>query len=252
MPDSVPNYLTVDSAGAVSANFPGGVTIDPQPGTPPLLPTDIPPHSVSWVRTGTGWVAQVGGYYDQATDGRAVRLAASPPAGFSNNYANLDLISATGGSVAQLEAQTVLAGVPSSTTQRQVIGVGGYSDFTQISNGISGTIGGVLGTPVVNFWGGYVFNINRPALNGLLFHAQGSAYLPAGAGGVEYELFVDGVFVGKQAFFFNNPSMHMTLPMITGKTYAPFPAGNHTIQFSNPISSLAVDNNDACSASWIG
>jgi hypothetical protein len=114
------------------------------------------------------------------------------------------------------------------------------------TNGIAGTV-----ASGINFWSGYVFNIPSAAKNGLLFIAAGSGFVNAGGVNVNYRLLIDGNTIAQSNFFFNAAGQHLMLPLLIGKT-GYLSAGNHTIQFSNPSSPLAVDANDACAAAWIG
>lgn len=241
MPDAVPNYLTTDSTGHVGANFTGKVHaqgLDLDAGLSPAGP-DI--NKVRWIRQVDGAViADIIGFPNQTGVGTQLAITTGDALTGAARILLAGLV--PNGSVIQASCGGSTAG---SVT---VIDNGQHSDFVQ-----GGACGGVSGTVAtgINFWGGFAFNLAAPAKNGLLVVAQGSGFVNVAPANINYQLLIDGVLVAQSNFFFNNAVQHLMLPMLAGKTGA-LAAGAHTISFSNPISTLSVDVNDACAAGWIG
>jgi hypothetical protein len=241
MPEAVPNYLSVGNDGKVSAVFPGGVEIQADDSSSTSY---TPTRTVRWEETTPGGplVAMVAATTGANLDQSFIYAGKGGP---SDNFASMALEGSKGGVFSRVWMNVK---GPLGASFVNVIMDDGGSDFVQGQN-----TGGVCGTvnQGVNFWAGYVFNLPAAAKRGLLFIAAGSGYVNAAPANVNYRLLIDGSQIATSDFSFNSGSQHLMLPLLIGKT-GYLSKGNHTIQFSNPSSSLAVDANDACAAAWIG
>lgn len=245
MPKSVPNYLTVDPVtGGVGANFTGlvhalGLYLDAAKDGP-----FIPQNFLRWIhpdhpndQTGVNdWVRIVGRVPDLGLIPGLDLQALNPTAGV-DALLRLNVTAAF---------QEVRA--RANNSQARIIGSDGSSDFAQHVN-----IGGLSGQVGVNFnpYSSNLFTLGKAAPNGLLFFGEVTGFVNTAGVNTNIQLLVDGSLVAQQWYYFNNAGVHMTLPVMAGRSGA-LAAGNHTIQCSNPSSPLAADSFDSGFVAWIG